>query len=431
MKPLLAALLVCLSPLALAGDPQVRVEQRLVPDTPVLVGATVSLEVDLLVDTWFTDAPVLPTLELPDAVVGPPGGEAQHLNQDIAGKRFFGLRYRYQIIPQVARRFEIPALAFKVTPGQGSGALMVSSQPLAFQARGGAGNAGEAQPVARTLTLTQDIQRSHTPLRAGDSITRRLRIEAPGAQAMLLQAPELAEVEGLKRYVQAPRVKPLSDGRGGTLGGEREDTVSYVIGAAGHYRLPAIVYSWRDAASGEVHQVRVPAVDFDAGALSYQAPFSISEDLRALGHQARIRVGERWLLLGGCLLAFAALAWLVRAKLVALWRQFQRWRARRQQAWHDSPAYAWKLARRQCGQQPARLDALYLWARRSSGRYTLASVRTQLSGAAENRLLAFFKSRYGNDPAPGLVTITLQRLPPPGQRRQMVAAHHGLKPLNP
>ncbi|QBF26721.1 hypothetical protein EXN22_13820 [Pseudomonas tructae] len=431
MKSLLAALLICLSPLALAADPQVRVEQRLVPDTPIMVGATVSLEIDLLVDTWFTDAPVLPTLDLPDAVVGPPGGEAQHLNRDIAGTRFFGLRYSYQIIPQAARRFEIPALAFKVMPGQGSGPLMVSSQPLVFQARDGADNANDAQPVARTLSLTQDIQRSHTPLRAGDSITRRLRIEAPGAQAMLLPAPELAEVEGLKRYVQVPRVKPLSDGRGGTLGGEREDTVNYVIGAAGHYRLPAIVYHWRDAASGEVHQARVPAVDFAADALSYQVPFSIREDLHALGHQASIRIGEGGLLLGGCLLAFAALVWLARAKLGALWRQFLRGRARREQAWHDSPAYAWKLARHQCGQQPARLDALYLWARRSSGRYTLASLRTQLSGAAENRLLAFFKSRYGNDPAPGHVTISLQRLPPAGQRRQMVAVRHGLKPLNP
>jgi hypothetical protein len=87
----------------------------------------------------------------------------------------------------------------------------------------------------------------------------------------------------------------LSDGRGGTLGGEREDTVTYVIGAAGRYQLPEITYQWRDATSGEVHQTKVPAVALEATAGAYQAPFSISDDLRAMGHQARLRLGGHWL----------------------------------------------------------------------------------------------------------------------------------------
>jgi hypothetical protein len=92
-----------------------------VPEGAIMTGGTVSLEIDLLVDTWFTDAPVLPALDLPGAVVSPPTGEAQHLNQDIDGKRFFGLRYSYRITPQAARHFDIPALAFQVQPGPASG----------------------------------------------------------------------------------------------------------------------------------------------------------------------------------------------------------------------------------------------------------------------------------------------------------------------
>jgi hypothetical protein len=119
MKLLLTLWLLCLP--ALAADPEVRVAQRLVPEGAIMVGGTVSLEIDLLVDTWFTDAPVLPALDLPGAVVSPPTGEAQHLNQDIDGKRFFGLRYSYRITPQAARHFDIPALAFQVQPGPASG----------------------------------------------------------------------------------------------------------------------------------------------------------------------------------------------------------------------------------------------------------------------------------------------------------------------
>lgn len=426
MNYLLILWLLCLP--ALAADPEVRVAQRLVPEGAIMTGGTVSLEIDLLVDTWFTDAPVLPALDLPGAVVSPPTGEAQHLNQDIDGKRFFGLRYSYRITPQAARHFDIPALAFQVQPGPASGPVTVSSQPLAFEAKGASGNPDSAQPVAAQLTFTQQVERSHTPLRAGDSVTRRLRIVAPGAQAMLLHAPVLAEIAGLKRYVQTPGVRPLSDGRGGTLGGEREDTVTYVIGAAGRYQLPEIIYQWRDATSGEVQEAKVPAVALEATAGAYQAPFSISEDLRAMGHQARLRLGGHGLLLVAAVLGAGALGWGLRARWQALWQRLRRWQARRHQAWLDSPGYAWRQARAQCTAQPLKLDALYLWVRRSSGQPGLLCARAQIPDAIKYRLLASFRFRFGGAAAPEPAPIELPRTPPaqPPSEPQ----RSGLKPLN-
>ncbi|MCE1118605.1 MULTISPECIES: hypothetical protein [Pseudomonas] len=426
MKHFLILWLLCLP--VLAADPEVRIAQRLVPEGAIMPGGTVSLEIDLLVDTWFTDAPVLPALDLPGAVVSPPTGEAQHLNQDIDGKRFFGLRYTYRITPQAARHFDIPALAFRVQPGPASGPVTVSSQPLAFEAKGAGGSPDSAEPVAAQLTFTQQVERSHTPLRAGDSVTRRLRIVAPGAQAMLLHAPVLTEVAGLKRYVQTPGVRPLSDGRGGTLGGEREDTVTYVIGAAGRYQLPEIAYQWRDATSGEVQQAKVPAVTLEATAGAYQAPFSISEDLRAMGHQARLRLGGHGLLMVAAVLGAGALGWGLRARWQALWQRLQRWQARRHQAWLDSPAYAWRQARAQCAAQPLKLDALYLWVRRTSGQPGLLCGRAQIPDTIKNRLLASFRSRFGVSAAPEQAPIALPRTPPaqPPSEPQ----RSGLKPLN-
>jgi len=429
-------LLICLAGQVHAADPEVRVQARLVPDTTIMTGATVNLEVDLLVDTWVTDAPVLPALQLSGAVVSPPGGEAQHLNQQIDGKTFFGLRYRYQITPTVAQRFSIPALAFQVQPGPTSTVMTVNSQPLAFEAKGPASTAGEQRLVAQQVELTQAIEPSHSPLRAGDSVTRRLHLKAPGAQAMLIPPPQFAEVEGLKRYVQTPRVTPLSDGRGGSLGGQREDSVSYVATAAGHYSLPAIEVQWWDAATGEPHTATVPAVEVVAEAGTYQAPFSLAADLRALGQGAKVSIASHWLWGLALLAVLGVLAWVGRERGRAAWQGVRRWRARRQQAWLESPGYALRQARQQCASQPARLDGLYLWVRRSSGRRTLSSSEHPSAEHPQNDLLAFFKAAYGAHATQG---PSLEQRKHLLQRLQHGAAaelarspgKHGLQDLNP
>lgn len=431
-----ALLLCCLAGWAVADTPEVRVETRLVPATAVMTGATVSLEVDLLVDTWFTDAPVLPTLQLPGAVVSPPNGEAQHLNEKREGRAFFGLRYRYSITPTQAQRFDIPALTFRVQPGPSGGPLAVSSQPLSFEAKGLAGGSGEPHLVARSVQLRQDVQYSHQPLRVGDSVTRRLQLVAEGTQAMLLPAPAFVEVEGLKRYVQAPSVKPLSDGRGGTLGGQRDDSAAYVAAAAGRYRLPAIELHWWDAASGEQHTVAVPAVELVAQEGAYQAPFSLAEDLRALGQGARVSVATHGLLLALALLLFGGLAWAGRSWGRAGWQWLRAWRLRRQRAWLGSAGYAWRLARHQCAGEPARLDGLYLWFRRASGQRTLSSSEHPGGGQCQADLLAFFEAAYGahraKGPAPDarrrLLSALRQRL---DSRKAARPERHGLRDLNP
>ncbi|WP_224945895.1 hypothetical protein, partial [Klebsiella pneumoniae] len=92
-----------------------------------------------------------------------------------------------------------PPLQFQVQPGQGTGPVSLSSPPLSFQARALPHGGKTPQLVANEVRFTQQIQRSHTPLRVGDSVQRQLRIEAEGAQAMLLPVPHFAAVKGLRR----------------------------------------------------------------------------------------------------------------------------------------------------------------------------------------------------------------------------------------
>ncbi|QGW77629.1 hypothetical protein GPJ81_13330 [Pseudomonas alkylphenolica] len=434
MKRLLWVLLAC-APLLASAAPEVRIQSRLIPETGVVVGGTLSMEVDLLVDTWYTAAPVLPALELPGAVVTPPGGEAQHLNEKQDGKTFFGLRYTYQITPQVAQPFTIPALTFQVQPGQGSGAVTLNSQPLTFVAKALAGASDQHRLVAKSVTLTQTLQRSHDPLRVGDSITRHLTIQAQGTQAMLIPPPSFAQVQGLKRYLQTPNVSALSDGRGGVSGGVREDSVTYVIEQEGPLSLPAISFEWWDASSGEARSTVVDAVSFEAGKGNYSAPFSINDDLRALGRQAHVRLSGHWLLLSAALLAGVCLVYFGRPWAKTGLARLRRWQSKRRDTWLASADYAWQLLRKQLSSRPLRLDGLYLWVRRSTGKRTLSALSEELSDAAANRSLDLLKIRYapaaeGGD-APAELLQALQSSRRQLARRKVVRSRCGLKPLNP
>ncbi len=435
---MIAALVGVLLPMVVAAAPDVRVQARLVPTSEVLVGGSINLEVDLLVDTWFTAAPVLPRLELPGAVVTPPGGEAQHLNEQLDGKAFFGLRYRYVITPQVAQPFAIPGLLFQVQPGQADGPVQLSSSALSFVAKAPAGATDNPQLVASRVTFGQAIARSHEPLRVGDSITRTLTITAEGAQAMLVPPPPLEQVEGLQRYVQTPKVSTLSDGRGGVLGGQREDTASYVISRPGAIRLPAVELTWWDVATGTAHRVSVRAVEAEVVETSAAAaPFSITEDLRNLGQQARVRLSGYWLAIGGCVLSLLVVARLLVPHL-PVWRgRLKRWSDERNKQRLASARFAWALASRELSQQPPQLSAFYLGVRRTSGQLTVAKFSQSLPDAVAKPLLASLHAPYSKAPRAAGAVQTLAQLVPvirrAGAARNLgLRAHrHGLKSLNP
>ncbi|PTT98227.1 hypothetical protein DBR45_34305, partial [Pseudomonas sp. HMWF031] len=123
-----------ISTTALAAEPELRVQTSLQPANTAMVGSLVELHLDVLTDTWFTNAPTLPEFTLPGALVMPPDGHAEHLNQTLDGKSFNGMRYSYLITPNVAQGFEIPALSVRATPGQASVELSAQSQPLHFTA---------------------------------------------------------------------------------------------------------------------------------------------------------------------------------------------------------------------------------------------------------------------------------------------------------
>lgn len=436
MRGLFALLCALLTLPVQAEEPQVLVETRLQPAASVVVGGTVQLQVDVLVDTWFTQAPRLPNLSLPGAVVMPPTGEARNLTVTRLGKTFFGLRYSYLITPQQAQSFSIPALTIQVSPGQASAPTTVQSTPQTFSARQPEGFApGEAVLVAQAVRLTQQVSYSSPASTVGDTVTRQVTLQADGAQSMLLPETALGDVAGLKRYRQTPSISPLGDGRAGVSGGQRIDGASYRIEHAGHFSLPPVQVRWWDSSANQVRTTSLPAVNFEAIAnTTYRPPFSITADLQALGQRTRVHLARHWLLLAGVMIGLCLLAYWGRPVYQRAATAWQHRRAQRRTRWLASAEYAWQQIPDQLDASPPQLTALYLWARRK--RQALGLLELPLPSPSAKRLLGLFNALFGSTPAQDqALQQCRQDLPALLQRienKQAPAAHgHGLRPLNP
>ncbi|EJM01923.1 MULTISPECIES: BatD family protein [unclassified Pseudomonas] len=412
---------------AFAAEPQLKVQAHLQPAEGAMVGGLVELQIDVLTDTWFTSAATLPDLKLDGALVMPPDGQAQHLNQTIDGQAFSGLRYSYLITPNVARSFDIPALTVRATPGQATTEISAQSQPVQFSAAQPPGfKPGETPLVVNGLRFTQSITHSATPLKVGDSITRQLTLQADGALAMALPIPMLGDVPGLSRYAKTPQVTALDDGRGDILGGQRIDSVSYRIDKAGSHTLPAIEVKWWDAGTSQSRTAQVPAVTFEAAAgTPYKAVFSISADLKQLG-QNRLHFSTRWLWWLTLIVAVVGAAYLLRP---AFNRARQQWQVRRQaqlRAWQQSPDFAWQQVNAQLQARPAQLSALYLWLRRSRLGLKLVDAGPRLQG--------LLRGLYGRQPSTEQTLVQLREslttLHSQAEQQHAKPAS-ALRPLNP
>lgn len=434
---------VGMAAIAQSGEPaaELRVQVSMSKPGDLTVGATNTLYLDVLTSTWFTDAPTLPVLSLPNALVTQPTGQATHIRSAIQGETFTGLRFGYLISPTAVGTLQIPALTVSARVGQSTSPVQAQSTPLRVKAVSAPGLASGADRAGQTLVAdsvdaTQQFRESAQPLSVGDRISREITIKAIGTQAMLIPPVEFADIAGLKRYVTQPTLSTITDGRGGFEGGQRIERADYVVERAGTYALPAIDLPWWNLGTKTQEHVLLPAhpVQALAGARS-QGPFSVTEDLRELGHGARFYVHGGWF----ALFAIAAGAALVLWFAWPWCRRGTHWLGRKRAAvrtrWQGSEPHAWLALRRELSHPNHRLDALYQWLRRSRDVSTLGQALRPLPVALRTPGDAVLRDCYGPDATPTKGFHTLRAMVPRWRRAFRVQAHpvshYGLRPLNP
>lgn len=416
--------------------PQLRVEARMAQPGDLMVGATGTLQIDVLTSTWFTQPPTLPTLNIPGALVSGPSGEASLIRSTIDGVAYSGLRFAYLVSPAAAGPLHVPAISVSAQVGQASAPLTARTRPLDLRAAGPPGAVAGLALAATSLQAAQQIEYSAQTPAVGDHVRRTITVRAQGAQAMLIPPPALPPVPGLKLYPSEPELTPLTDGRGGFLGGQRVDRYDYVIQRAGTFELPALEIRWWNLGTGKEERLGLPARRFEAkGGSAYQAPFSVEQDLRDMGRQVQVRVPGGWLALAGAVLILGFGLWLGMPQL----RRFGAWLQTRAQdrrsRWRASEPYAALALRRELTRPQHRLDALYRWLRRSQNAPSLAQATEGLAPGLRQAGVNALRDCYGQEPdyARGLRAL---RDAFPHWRRALRAraaprAPYRLLPLNP
>lgn len=258
----------------------------------------------------------LELLEARVELLGKPRTYEQTLNGVLYGVQ----EIRYAVFPQHSGALQIPALQFNATaldthtPGEMRGhPIQAQSTPLTLTVRPRPSNYPSGQPwlPARQLQIHEEWTPDLTPhVRAGEAITRTLRLRAEGLSAA--QLPELnaaLALRGVRIYPEKPQLRDVSTELG--FVGNREESVAFVPLDGGILELPARELLWWNTVEERLERVQVPARQFQVEALrSAEGNNAINTELFS---------GLVWPWQAGCagLLLTNALTW-------RLWRRAKR-----------------------------------------------------------------------------------------------------------
>ena len=231
------------------NSPTVILRTSLEPDANLVVGQQVQFHVDLLVDTWFAQAPQVPEIKIPGAITLLPVGSSVNFSERIQGKSYFGQRRNYYIFPQKAGEYEIPSIEvsiFPAQPGKASAETVTLSTPaqkfsthLPLEVANLQLDYALATPQ---LTLEDSFDRDLTGLNIGDTFQRTVTITGTDILGSVLPSLDPGNNNGLAAYPQAPKINNYFDR--GSLTGKRRESVTYVVEQPGKYDLPEIRVVW-------------------------------------------------------------------------------------------------------------------------------------------------------------------------------------------
>ncbi len=269
---LIFALIGCAESAAIAQQvsssrPILRV--RLEPKGVVIVGQPITLSVDVLVPTWFTRAPVYPSLEIPGAIAVLSDARPVNLSERIAGDTWAGMTRNYIIYPQEPRAYTLPPaeviIVYALEGGKSSRPLGVKLPHRTFKAKIPDETAGLDYFIATSrLRLRERFDRKIENLKVGDTIQRTITITADNTLAMFLPPIGFGAFEGLAVYAQPPHTIDEKQERSDFLRGKRVESATYLIQKQGNYELPTVEIFWWDLNARRVRKSTLATIVFNA-----------------------------------------------------------------------------------------------------------------------------------------------------------------------
>ncbi|MDX1755224.1 MAG: BatD family protein [Marinobacter sp.] len=334
-------------------------EARITPAPSVTVGSAATLEIDVLVNTWFVEPPRFENWTLEGARVTYEGSQGRNLHETRDGKPYFGLTFSYQIVPTRAGKFEIPPLTLTMTPGLSDGPVSLSTEPVRFTSALPEALASR-WPIlmASSVEVRQTLQPESTELIAGALVIREVSIDATGAQTIRIPSIDIPGPEGVRGERKPPTVTTLTNERGQAVGARRLDAVGYIVDTPGNLTLPAFTLTWWDTTAGRLVETTVPAIEVAVKPATVAAsPFPLHSKLAALQH--RRDTPFPWWAWPALALLLAWLSGLARRPAKTAFQMARVGRKRLWSTWLRSTVYLRYRARRRMNQSPPDLLGLY------------------------------------------------------------------------
>ncbi|HKE96094.1 MAG TPA: hypothetical protein VKB34_17430, partial [Povalibacter sp.] len=228
-----ACLLALLLISGAAAAQSVQVRTRLDPAAGVVVGQPVKLYVDVLTDSFFIAQPELPALDIPGVIIKLSDERPEHLNEQINGTSWYGIRFTYVMTPIAATAFDIPRFAVTAFPGPTGKPVTAHAPDRTLVASSPPG--AEGAFVTRDLRITQHLDVDPAKLHVGDALTRTIELVAMDTPAMFIPVIEWPSVRGLTPYPKAPELEDVPESAGPV--GHRIESTTYILQQAGDFTL--------------------------------------------------------------------------------------------------------------------------------------------------------------------------------------------------
>jgi hypothetical protein len=257
VKAWIAVMLVIV---ATASQAQVTPELRIsVKPEVVAVGEPVTIEITVLVPTWFPRPPIYPSFELSNAITRQPPDSSYPTNQRINGETWAGIVREYQVFPMLGATYQLTDQSMTVTYADPQTRkplkFQVDVPAISFRAMVPAG-AEQLDPylAGRSLELEQQIEGDPDSLQAGDALVVQYTARLDGMPAMFLPPLlELPEIPGLSVYADQPVIDDGPVAR-------RTERLTLVFAAGGQFSLPALELDWWNSVTEQVETATTPAL---------------------------------------------------------------------------------------------------------------------------------------------------------------------------
>lgn len=244
----------------------------------VYVQAQVLLTLRIYHSVSLFDDSTLTPLQTPEARIEQLGKPRTYETR-INGVRHGVIEVRYAIHPLRSGELELPSQVFSATlverndpdtfnpfgPRSGRN-VQVHSPAIPLQVKPIPAEYPADTPwlPASALSLTESWSDTGEALRVGDSLTRSLTLSAEGLASTQLPPLTVADVPGLRRYPDQPKLESRISEAG--LVGVREQRAAWVPTRAGELEVPALEIVWWNLTSDRLERATLPARRFDVQA---------------------------------------------------------------------------------------------------------------------------------------------------------------------